>query len=133
MPQTFEHDFNSLQVDHVLNDHNGRKIAISLIDSKNSEEKAHTCVIACLQQLGDTNYDDWCLRSYDITLTPHRPAGVFSSSHQHNTAAQRATAEPPFVSGHNRPVKVVGPVYPAAAWEAGVEGVVNSQVVVGKD
>ena len=50
-----------------------------------------------------------------------------------NTAAQRATAEPPFVSGHNRPVKVVGPVYPAAALEAGVEGVVNSQVVVGKD
>ena len=49
-------------------------------------------------------------------------------------AAQRTTiAEPPFVSDHKRPVKVVKPVYPAAALKAGVEGVVNLEVLVGKD
>jgi TonB family protein len=51
-----------------------------------------------------------------------------------NLAAQQATiAEPPFVSDHKRPVKVVKPVYPAAALKAGVEGVVNLEVFVSKD
>src|SRR5262245_567589 len=51
-----------------------------------------------------------------------------------NIAAQRATsAEPPFVSDHERPVKAVKPVYPASALKAGVEGLVNLQVVIGKD
>jgi len=51
-----------------------------------------------------------------------------------NIAAQRAkSAEPPFVSDHKRPVKAVRPVYPAAAFKAGVEGVVNLQVLIGKN
>ena len=51
-----------------------------------------------------------------------------------NIAAQRATiAEPPFVSDHKRPIKVVKPVYPAAALKAGFEGVVNLEVLVGRD
>jgi len=51
-----------------------------------------------------------------------------------NIAAQRSTnAEPPFASDHKRPVEVVKPVYPAAALKAGVEGVVDLEVLVGKD
>lgn len=51
-----------------------------------------------------------------------------------NIAAQRTTiAEPPFVSDHKRPLNIVKPVYPAAALKAGVEGVINLEVLVGKD
>lgn len=51
-----------------------------------------------------------------------------------NIAARGTTnTEPPFVSDHTPPVKVVKPVYPPAAWKAGVGGVVNLAVVVGKD
>jgi TonB family protein len=49
-------------------------------------------------------------------------------------AAQRATVtEPPFTSADKRPAKVVNPVYPADALRAGVEGIVNLEVIVSKD
>lgn len=51
-----------------------------------------------------------------------------------NIAAQgTGIDEPPFISDHKLPVKVVQPVYPPAALKAGIGGVVNLAVVVGKD
>jgi len=51
-----------------------------------------------------------------------------------NITAQGTTiTEPPLVSDHKRPVKVVKPVYPHAALKAGIGGVVNFAVAVGKN
>jgi hypothetical protein len=47
---------NSLQVDHVLNDHNGRKIAIALININFGEQKAQSCAIAWFRQLSDRDF-----------------------------------------------------------------------------